>query len=165
MSSTSQLLAWRDAALKALNDSDCAVAIMKESKLASHTLNASLICSTASTLLKSPGFETTDDDAEMIYLRGSHVSGPLVLIVNRFDASERRWPGAHAAAKVLRQAGARVIYYSADGSIDGSLVSVMDGLALFAAADVVICAHGAAEANMIVMRPGASLIEIIPQAS
>ena len=157
-----QLLAWRDVALKAVEDSGCIQATMNPVKSAAHSQGASLPCSAVLNLL-SAQVGTNDDNHNEVNLRGLHGNGPLVLIVARFDASERRWSSARSTATVLRQAGARVIFYSADGSIDGSLVSLIDGLALFAAADIVICAHGAAEANMLVMRPGATLIDIVPE--
>lgn len=89
--------------------------------------------------------------------------GAVVLLVTRTDSSTRRWESAPSVAAELEAAGARVIYYSADGTINGGIAPLLDGLALFAAADVVIAAHGAALANTLVMRPGATLFEIVPK--
>lgn len=89
--------------------------------------------------------------------------GPIVLLVTRLDASNRRWESAPAVATALEAAGARVLYYSLDGTISGGVAPLLDGLALFAAADVVIAAHGAALVNSLVLRPGATLLEIVPK--
>ena len=119
-------------------------------------------CAAARALL-APSHTGVVDKSDNLRLRGSQHSDPIALIVARYDASERRWVSAPEAETLLREAGARVIYYSADGTIDGPLISLVDGLALFAAADIVVCAHGAAEVNMYVMRPGSTMIEIAPQ--
>lgn len=92
-------------------------------------------------------------------------SGPLALVVARMDASKRRWPSAPTAATILRRAGARVVFYSDDGSFDGGVLTLVDGLALFAAADIVVAAHGAALTNALVLRPGAIVLEIAPAVS
>lgn len=95
--------------------------------------------------------------------RGKDVDGPVVLIAARSDASERRWPDSAAVASALEAEGARVLYYSSDGTISGGVVSPLDGLALFAAADVVVASHGAGLVNSLVLRPGATLLEVMPQ--
>ena len=122
-----------------------------------------LSCVFAHSLLHPKGDVSVNNSPASLNLDGSHRNAPVALIVARSDAIERRWASAPEVAAVLRQAGARVIYYSADGTVNGPLISLIDGLALFAAANIVVCAHGAAEANVLVMRPDATLLEIAPQ--
>jgi hypothetical protein len=96
----------------------------------------------------------------------SSISGenaPVVLIVARSDAADRRWESAVAVASALEGVGVRVLYYSSNGTFSGSVVSPLDGLALYAAADVIVASHGAGLVNALVLRPGATIIEVVPQ--
>ena len=147
--------------MKALDEAGCSA---EATVRVAHDPQATDIspCAAAHALL-SPTQSAAVEKSDNLRLRSSQHSDPIALIVARYDASERRWLSAPEAEALLRGAGARVIYYSADGTIDGPLISLVDGLAFFAAADIVVCAHGAAEANMYVMRPGSTIIEIAPQ--
>ena len=124
-----------------------------------------MFCDVARSLL-SPPSDSSDpsvDSPGLLNLRSARRSGPLALVVTGFDRNEGLWMSAHAAATLLRRSGARVLYYSADGTFDGPPVSLLDGLALFSAADIVVGAHGSAQSNVLVMRPGSTVIDLIAQ--
>ena len=119
-------------------------------------------CPIARSLIAS----STSSGNEDIHSSKLQSRGPIALVISRLDASERQWPSAAAVESLLRSAGARVIVYSAGSTDNGvSPPSLMDGLALFAAADIVVCSHGAALANVLVMRPGTTILDIVPQVS
>ena len=65
-------------------------------------------------------FESTKQHIDTWAISGAvHSPGLVALIVAQADTTERRWPDAPDAATLMRRAGARVVYYTADDTFRG----------------------------------------------